>query len=32
VRMKLHVFCFDLSQSDACFSGLCHFLRGAGGG
>jgi transposase len=32
VRMKLHVFCFDLPQSDACFSGSCHFLRGAGGG
>src|SRR4029077_3463014 len=22
VRMKLHVFCFDLPQSDACFKGL----------
>jgi len=32
VRMKLHVFCFDLPQSDACFSGSCHFLRGAGRG
>jgi transposase len=32
VRMKLHAFCFDLPQSDACFSGSCHFLRGEGGG
>jgi hypothetical protein len=31
VRMKLHVFCLDPSQSDACFSGSCHFLRGVGG-
>jgi transposase len=23
VRMKLHVFCFDLSQSDACFFADC---------
>jgi hypothetical protein len=36
VRMKLHVFCFDLPQSDACFIKACPaetteaFLEGRG--
>jgi transposase len=28
----LHVFCFDLPKSDACFSGSCHFFAGSGWG